>query len=75
MPGFSAQGGFYFQFNDLSGNYSFNEPQQAQSLIKAGKASGDFGALYSQFIPSVLAFRLKVNRAVMEPPTSTTRRR
>jgi len=66
VPGFSAQGGFYFQFNDLSGNYSFNAlDQQAQSLIKAGQASGDFGALYSQFIPSAPAFRLKVNRAVM----------
>ena len=66
MPGFTAQGGFYFQFNDLSGNYSFNElDQQAQSLIKAGQASGDFGALYSQFIPSAPALRLKVNRVVM----------
>ena len=38
VPGFSAQGGFYFQFNDLSGNYSFNQlDEQAQTLIKAGK--------------------------------------
>ena len=66
VPGFSAQGGFYFQFNNLSGNYSFNElNDQAQRLIKAGKATGNFSALYSQFIPSAPAFGLKVNRGVM----------
>ena len=66
VPGFSAQGGFYFQFNDLTGNYSFNQlDDQAQTLIKAGKASGNFSSLYTQFIPSAPAFGLKVDRAVM----------
>ena len=66
VPGFSAQGGFYFQFNDLTGNYSFNQlDEQAQRLIKAGKASGDFSNLYTQFIPSAPAFGLTVDRAVM----------
>ncbi|NDD45675.1 MAG: efflux RND transporter permease subunit, partial [Synechococcaceae bacterium WB9_4xB_025] len=66
VPGFSAQGGFYFQFNDLTGDYSFNQlNDQAQKLIKAGKASGEFSSLYSQFIPSAPAFGLKVNRALM----------
>ena len=66
VPGFSAQGGFYFQFNDLTGNYSFNQlDDQAQTLIKAGKASGNFSNLYTQFIPSAPAFGLKVDRAVM----------
>ncbi len=66
VPGFSAQGGFYFQFNDLTGDYSFNQlNDQAQKLIKAGKASGEFSSLYSQFIPSAPAFGLKVDRALM----------
>ena len=66
VPGFSAQGGFYFQFNDLTGDYTFNQlNDQAQKLIKAGKASGEFSSLYSQFIPSAPAFGLKVDRAVM----------
>jgi len=56
VPGFSAQGGFYFQFNDLSGDYTFNQlNDEAQKLIKAGKASGEFSSLYSQFIPSAPA--------------------
>jgi Cation/multidrug efflux pump len=66
VPGFSAQGGFYFQFNDLSGDYTFNQlNDEAQKLIKAGKASVEFSSLYSQFIPSAPAFGLKVDRAVM----------
>ena len=66
VPGFSAQGGFYFQFNDLTGSYSFNElNDEAQKLIKAGRESGMFSTLYTQFIPSAPAFELKINRAVM----------
>ena len=66
VPGFSAQGGFYFQFNDLIGNYTFNElNDQAQRLIKAGRESGVFSTIYSQFIPSAPAFELKIDRAVM----------
>ena len=66
VPGFSAQGGFYFQFNDLTGNYTFNElNDQAQRLIKAGRESGVFSTIYSQFIPSAPAFELKIDRAVM----------
>ena len=66
VPGFSAQGGFYFQFNDLSGNYSFNQlNDQAKSLIAAGQSIGEFSSLYTQFIPSAPAFDLKVDRALM----------
>lgn len=66
VPGFSAQGGFYFQFNDLTGDYTFNElNDQAQRLIKAGRESGVFSTIYSQFIPSAPAFELKIDRAVM----------
>jgi multidrug efflux pump subunit AcrB len=50
IPGFSAQGGFYFQFNDLSnGAFSFNQlNDQAKQLIQAGTASG--GALAGPFL-------------------------
>ncbi|ABM76921.1 efflux RND transporter permease subunit [Prochlorococcus marinus] len=67
VPGFSSQGGFYFQFNDLSnGSYSFNQLDGlANDLIKAGKASSEFSSLYTQFIPSAPAFGLQVDRAVM----------
>ncbi len=66
VPGFSAQGGFYFQFNDLTGSYSFNElNDEAQKLIKVGRESGMFSTLYTQFIPSAPAFELTINRAVM----------
>ena len=67
VPGFSAQGGFYFQLNDLSnGAYSFNQLDDiAQQLVREGTASGDFGSLYTQFIPSAPAFGIKVDREVM----------
>ena len=66
VPGFSAQGGFSLQFNDLSGNYNFNQlNNQAQRLVKAGKESGLFSSLYSQFIPSAPAFGLNIDRSVM----------
>ncbi|WP_216903688.1 efflux RND transporter permease subunit [Synechococcus sp. CCY 9618] len=67
IPGFSAQGGFYFQFNDLSnGAYSFNQLDElAKKQILAGTTSGDFSTLYTQFIPSSPAFGLKIDRSVM----------
>ena len=67
IPGFSAQGGFYFQFNDLSnGAYTFNELNDlAQKLVAAGNASGEFSSLYTQFIPSAPAFGLKIDRSII----------
>ena len=67
VPGFSAQGGFYFQFNDLSnGAYSFNELSNlAGQLIKTADASGDFSSVYTQFTPSAPAIGLNINREVM----------
>ena len=67
IPGFSAQGGFYFQFNDLSnGSYTFSQLDGlAQQLIAKGNASGEFSTLYSQFIPSAPAFGLKIDRSIM----------
>ncbi|MFL0738868.1 MAG: efflux RND transporter permease subunit, partial [Prochlorococcus sp.] len=66
VPGFSSQGGFYFQFNDLSnGSYDFNQLDGlATELIKAGTASSEFSNLYTQFIPSSPAYGLKIDRAV-----------
>jgi len=66
VPGFSAQGGFYFQFNDLSGEYTFNQlDDAAQKLIQAGKETGYFGSLSTQFIPSAPAFGLEIDRSIM----------
>ena len=67
VPGFSPQGGFYFQFNDLSnGAYSFNELSNlAGQLIKTAEASGDFSSVYTQFNPSSPAIGLSINRDVM----------
>ncbi len=67
IPGFSAQGGFYFQFNDQSnGGYSFVELDQlANKLVVEGKQTGYFGSLYTQFIPSAPAFGLDVDRSIM----------
>ena len=67
VPGFSAQGGFYFQFNDLSnGAYTFNELDGlAQQLVASGEASGEFSNLYTQFIPSAPAFGIKIDRSIL----------
>ncbi len=64
IPGFSSQGGFYFQFNDLSnGGYSFSElAQQAARLTSAATATGTFSSVYTQFIPSAPAFELTIDR-------------
>ena len=67
VPGFSPQGGFYFQFNDLSNAaYSFNDLSNlAGQLIKTANASGDFSNVYTQFTPSAPAIGLNINREVM----------
>jgi hydrophobic/amphiphilic exporter-1 (mainly G- bacteria), HAE1 family len=67
IPGFSAQGGFYFQFKNLSnGAFTFNQlDDQAKQLIQAGTASGGFSTLYTQFIPSAPAFGLKIDRSIV----------
>ncbi len=67
IPGFSAQGGFYFQFNDLSnGSYSFNQLNDlAKQLVVAGNGSDYFSTLYTQFIPSAPAFSLKIDRSIL----------
>ena len=67
VPGFSAQGGFYFQFNDQSnGGYSFVELDQlANKLVGEGRSTGSFGSLYTQFIPSAPAFGLNIDRSML----------
>jgi len=67
IPGFSAQGGFYFQFNDLSnGAYSFTDlNEMAQQLVAAATASDFFSQVYTQFIPSAPAFGLSIDREIM----------
>ncbi|MCP9776172.1 efflux RND transporter permease subunit [Cyanobium sp. WAJ14-Wanaka] len=67
IPGFSAQGGFYFQFNDLSnGGYSFSQLDDlAKKLIVQGTASDQFSTLYTQFIPSAPAFGVKIDRSIL----------
>jgi len=64
VPGFSAQGGISFQFNDLSnGGYSPTDlSQMAGKLIGTAKATGDFGNLYTQFVSDAPVWRLEVNR-------------
>ncbi|MCP9917389.1 efflux RND transporter permease subunit [Cyanobium sp. ATX 6F1] len=67
IPGFSSQGGFYFQFNDLSnGGYSFTElAQQATKLTSTAQATGFFSSVYTQFIPSAPAFELSIDRDIL----------
>ena len=67
VPGFSPQGGFYFQFNDLSnGAYNFSElSEMAGDLIKTANASGDFSKVYTQFNPSSPAIGLSIDRDIM----------
>ena len=64
VPGFSAQGGISFQFNDLSnGGYSPTDlSQMAGKLIGTARATGDFANLYTQFISDAPVWRLEVNR-------------
>jgi HAE1 family hydrophobic/amphiphilic exporter-1 len=64
VPGFSAQGGLSFQFNDLSnGGYSPTDlDQMAGKLIGTAKATGNFYNLYTQFVSDAPVWRLDVNR-------------
>jgi multidrug efflux pump subunit AcrB len=67
VPGFSSQGGFYFQFNDESnGAYSFNQLDDlANQLVGEGRNSGYFSQIYTQFIPSAPAYALSVDRSIL----------
>jgi HAE1 family hydrophobic/amphiphilic exporter-1 len=64
VPGFSAQGGLSFQFNDLSnGGYSPTDlAQMADKLIGAARAEGTFANLYTQFVSDAPVWRLDVDR-------------
>ncbi|MEB3167942.1 MAG: efflux RND transporter permease subunit [Synechococcaceae cyanobacterium] len=64
VPGFSAQGGFSFQFNDLSnGGYSFSDlSQMAEKLIRTASATGNFSKVYTQFVSDAPVWRLEVDR-------------
>jgi HAE1 family hydrophobic/amphiphilic exporter-1 len=64
VPGFSAQGGLSFQFNDLSnGGYSPTDlGQMAGKLIGTAKATGNFYNLYSQFVSDAPVWRLDIDR-------------
>ena len=64
VPGFSAQGGLSFQFNDLSnGGYSFTELREmADELIAKAKSTGDYFNLYSQFVSDAPVWRLEPDR-------------
>ena len=64
VPGFSAQGGLSFQFNDLSnGGYSFTDlSEMADELIAKAKSTGDFFNLYSQFVSDAPVWRLEPDR-------------
>ncbi len=64
VPGFSAQGGLSFQFNDLSnGGYSPTDlAGLAGDLIKQGQAGGAFANLYTQFVSDAPVWRLDVDR-------------
>jgi HAE1 family hydrophobic/amphiphilic exporter-1 len=64
VPGFSAQGGLSFQFNDLSnGGYSPTDlAQMSSKLIGSAKATGNFYNLYSQFVSDAPVWRLDVDR-------------
>ena len=64
MPGFSAQGGLSFQFNDLSnGGYSFTDlSEMADELIAKAKSTGDYFNLYSQFVSDAPVWRLEPDR-------------
>lgn len=64
VPGFSAQGGVSFQFNDLSnGGYSFTDLSKlASQLIRRSLATGNFFNLYTQFVSDAPAWRLEPDR-------------
>lgn len=64
VPGFSAQGGLSFQFNDLSnGGYSFTDLlAMANRLIERAKQTGAFSNLYTQFVSDAPVWRIEPDR-------------
>ena len=64
VPGFSAQGGLSFQFNDLSnGGYSPTDLyNMAWELVKKAMASGNFFNLYTQYLSDAPVWRLIPDR-------------
>ncbi len=64
VPGFGAQGGLSFQFNDLSnGGYTPTDlADLARQLITRARATGVFGNLYTQFVSDAPVWRLDVDR-------------
>jgi HAE1 family hydrophobic/amphiphilic exporter-1 len=64
VPGFGAQGGLSFQFNDLSnGGYTPTKLSQlSQQLIGKARATGDYANLYSQFVSDAPVWRLEPDR-------------
>ena len=64
VPGFSAQGGLSFQFNDLSnGGYSPTDLyNMAWDLVKKAMASGNFFNLYTQYLSDAPVWRLIPDR-------------
>ncbi|MCT0223586.1 efflux RND transporter permease subunit [Synechococcus sp. CS-1328] len=64
VPGFSAQGGFSFQFNDLSnGGYTPTDLSKlSDQLITKARATGDFFNIYTQFVSDAPVWRLDVDR-------------
>ncbi len=64
VPGFSAQGGLSFQFNDLSnGGYTPTDMGRlAGEFIARARATGVFDKVYTQFISDAPVWRLDVDR-------------
>jgi hydrophobic/amphiphilic exporter-1 (mainly G- bacteria), HAE1 family len=64
VPGFSAQGGLSFQFNDLSnGGYSSTDLlKMANRLIDKAQKSGAFANLYTQFASDAPVWRIEPDR-------------
>jgi len=64
VPGFSAQGGLAFQFNDLSnGGYSPTDLlTMANQLIDKAQATGAFASLYTQFVSDAPVWRIEPDR-------------
>jgi HAE1 family hydrophobic/amphiphilic exporter-1 len=64
VPGFSAQGGLSFQFNDLSnGGYSPTDLYgMASELIRKALSTGNFFNLYTQFVSDAPVWRLIPDR-------------
>ncbi|MFZ9752221.1 MAG: efflux RND transporter permease subunit [Cyanobium sp.] len=64
VPGFSAQGGLSFQFNDLSnGGYGPTDlAEMSRQLIGKAMATGNFFNLYTQFVSDAPVWRLEVDR-------------